>query len=598
MHATNENLLAMLTEAGVLSETQAAEVAERLAAMARKPSKGRSPERAAGETEAEETELFDFILSLKLRSEKDHRKFIGERDLYQAVATRLKLPFQRIDPLKLDMDLVTRVVNRPYAMRHLIVPLSMEDGVLSLACADPFDAEVLESVARTAGCDVRPVVAPKSDIQKIINEFYGFKSSVVKAEKGMAPSPAAALSNLEQYVRLKSVKEMEATDQHIVNAVDFLFGYALDQRASDIHIEPRREKCRIRFRIDGVLHTIHQVPLVIHPAMVSRIKMLSRMDIAERRRPQDGRIKLAHKGGDFEIRVSTLPTAFGEKAVMRIFNPEILMQDLAQAGFEPEQHQAYRRLVSQPHGIILVTGPTGSGKTTTLYSTLAMLSTDERNVTTIEDPIEMIHEAFNQVNVMPQIGLTFANSLRHILRQDPDIIMVGEIRDQETAENAVQAALTGHLVLSTLHTNDAPTAVTRLADMSIPCYLIATTLLGAVAQRLIRKICPHCVEEYAPEAVELASLGIRAREGMRLRRGRGCSYCRQTGYLGRTAIFEIMPVSATLRDLISRGVDYGQLSATARKEGMRSLRESGIMKVARGVTTIEEILRVTMGDVS
>jgi general secretion pathway protein E len=399
-------------------------------------------------------------------------------------------------------------------------------------------------------------------------------------------------------VRLKSIKEMEATDQHIVNAVDFLFTYAFDQRASDIHLEPRRARARIRFRIDGLLHTIHQVPNAIHPAMVSRVKMLSRMDIAERRRPQDGRIKVSHKGRDFEVRVSTLPTAFGEKVVMRIFDPEILLQDISQLGFAPDQLQTYQRLAASPHGIVLVTGPTGSGKTTTLYSTLAVLATEERNVTTIEDPIEMIHEAFNQVGVQPQIGLTFATTLRHILRQDPDIVMVGEIRDAETAENAIQAALTGHLVLSTLHTNDAPTAITRLADMGIPRYLIGSTILLVVAQRLVRRICPHCVEEYEAEPDELASLGLPApRRPVRLRRGRGCPQCRFTGHHGRTGLFELMPVTPALRALIHGGADQGEILAAARKEGMRTLRDAGVQKVLRGATTVAEVLRVTMQNV-
>ncbi len=414
----------------------------------------------------------------------------------------------------------------------------------------------------------------------------------------MAPA-VGALSSLEQYVRLKSVKEMEATDHHIVNAVDFLFTYAFDQRASDIHFEPRREHARIRFRIDGLLHTIHQVPNVIHPAMVSRIKMLSRLDIAERRRPQDGRIKVAHKGRDFEIRVSTLPTAFGEKVVMRIFDPEILLQDISQLGFAPEQLRSYQSLAASPHGIILVTGPTGSGKTTTLYSTLSVLATEERNVTTVEDPIEMIHEDFNQVGVQPQVGLTFATALRHILRQDPDIIMVGEIRDNETAENAIQAALTGHLVLSTLHTNDAPTAITRLVDMGIPRYLVGSTILLVAAQRLVRRICPHCIEEYAPAAEELASLGLPAGDRpVRLRRGSGCSQCRFTGHHGRTGLFEMMPITPGLRALIHSGADQGAIMVAARKEGMRTLRESGVQKVLRGVTTLEEVLRVTMGDLA
>jgi general secretion pathway protein E len=601
MKTTAENLFGILERVGVLSAEQVADLTPRWEAHLRAKAPRRRAEGRPGAPEPErpEPDLMEFIVGQRLRAAKDAKRLIVERDLYEGLAQGLGLPFQRIDPLRLDMDLVTRTIPRPFAVRHLMVPLKLEGDVLTLATADPFNDEGLENIHRSCGYTVQPVVAVKSDIIKIITEFYGFKSSVVKAEKGMAPA-VGALSSLEQYVRLKSVKEMEATDHHIVNAVDFLFTYAFDQRASDIHFEPRRERARIRFRIDGLLHTIHQVPNVIHPAMVSRIKMLSRLDIAERRRPQDGRIKVAHKGRDFEIRVSTLPTAFGEKIVMRIFDPEILLQDISHLGFAPEQLALYQQLAASPHGIILVTGPTGSGKTTTLYSTLSVLATEERNVTTVEDPIEMIHEDFNQVGVQPAVGLTFATTLRHILRQDPDIIMVGEIRDAETAENAIQAALTGHLVLSTLHTNDAPTAVTRLADMGIPRYLVGSTILLVVAQRLVRRICPHCAEEYTPTAEELASLSLRLPAGsrpVRLKRGAGCAQCRFTGHHGRTGLFEMMPITAGLRALIHRGADQGEIMVAARKEGMRTLRESGVQQVLRGVTTLAEVLRVTMGDV-
>jgi general secretion pathway protein E len=545
---------------------------------------------------ADGEDFFGFITSLRLRSQEDRRRVIGEPELYKAVARGLDIPFQRIDPMRLDFDLVTKTLPRRFAARHFMVPIALEEDVLTLGTADPFDVQGLEDIAASTGYKVRPVVTTRSDVLKIITEFYGFKSAVVKAEQDMSPS-VGALSSLEQYVRLKSVKEMEATDQHVVNAVDFLFNYAFDQKASDIHLEPKRERSIIRFRIDGVLHTIHSVPAMIHPAMTSRIKMLSRLDIAERRRPQDGRIKVAHQGRDFEMRVSTLPTAFGEKVVLRIFDPEVLLQDLALLGFSPVQLKQYRHAVAQPHGVILVTGPTGSGKTTTLYSSLNLLATDERNVTTVEDPIEMIHESFNQVGVQPQIGLTFDQSLRHLLRQDPDVIMVGEIRDAETASNAIQAALTGHLVLSTLHTNDAPTAVTRLVDMGVPPFLVGTTLLSVVAQRLVRSICNRCIEEYTPTQEELSALSIRPRkEGMKLKKGKGCSHCRFTGYYGRTAIFELMQVSPKIRALIHSHATQDELLAAARQEKMRTLRESGLDKVSQGLTTIEEVLRVTMRD--
>lgn len=606
MKTTRENLLRILAGSGILSEEQVGDIRSRAKMKTFGVGKGGSRPRtgakpAAGtesREEAEEEDLLGFITSLRLRSDADRRKAIGEPELYQAVALGLGLPFQRIDPMKLDFDLVTKTLPRKFAARHFMVPLALEDEELTLATADPFDGEGLEDIRTSTGFTIKPVVATRSDILKIITEFYGFKSAVVQAEQDMVPS-VGALSSLEQYVRLKSVKEMEATDTHVVNAVDFLFNYAFDQKASDIHLEPKRERSIIRFRIDGVLHPIHSVPAVIHPAMASRIKMLSRLDIAERRRPQDGRIKIAHQGRDFEMRVSTLPTAFGEKMVLRIFDPEVLLQDLGQLGFSDVQLKRYRHAIGQPHGVILVTGPTGSGKTTTLYSSLSLLATDERNVTTIEDPIEMIHESFNQVGVQPQIGLTFDQSLRHILRQDPDVIMVGEIRDGETASNAIQAALTGHLVLSTLHTNDAPTAVTRLVDMGVPPFLVGTTLLSVIAQRLVRRICNRCIEEYTPTPEELSALAVKVRkEGMRLKRGKGCSHCRFTGYHGRTAIFELMPVTPAIRTLIHGGAVHGELMAAARKEKMRTLRESGLEKVSLGLTTIEEVLRVTMRDLA
>jgi general secretion pathway protein E len=565
--------------------------------VSRQERKHAGDDKAAAEG-ADGEDFFGFITSLRLRSQEDRRRVVDEPELYKAVARGLDLPFQRIDPMRLDFDLVTKTLPRRFAARHFMVPVSLEEDVLTLATADPFDGEGLEDIAASTGYKIRPVVATRSDVLKIITEFYGFKSAVVKAEQDMTPS-VGALSSLEQYVRLKSVKEMEATDQHVVNAVDFLFNYAFDQKASDIHLEPKRERSIIRFRIDGILHTIHSVPAMIHPAMASRIKMLSRLDIAERRRPQDGRIKVAHQGKDFEMRVSTLPTAFGEKVVLRIFDPEVLLQNLALLGFSQVQLKQYRHAVAQPHGVILVTGPTGSGKTTTLYSTLNLLATDERNVTTVEDPIEMIHESFNQVGVQPQIGLTFDQALRHLLRQDPDVIMVGEIRDEETASNAIQAALTGHLVLSTLHTNDAPTAVTRLVDMGVPHFLVGTTLLAVVAQRLVRRICNRCIEEYTPSQEELSALSIRPREeGMKLKRGKGCSHCRFTGYYGRTAIFELMQVSPKIRALIHGRATQDELLAAARGEKMRTLRESGLDKVSQGLTTIEEVLRVTMRDLA
>jgi general secretion pathway protein E len=428
---------------------------------------------------------------------------------------------------------------------------------------------------------------------KIITEFYGFKSSIAAAHNEL--SSQIDLGNLEQYVKLKPITELGGTDQHIINAVEYLLHYAYAQRASDIHIEPKRDYSFIRFRIDGVLHNIHKTPKAIHPAFVSRIKTLSRMDIAEKRKPQDGRIKTDHDGKEIELRVSTLPTAFGEKVVIRIFDPNVLMQDLDKLGFLNREIELFRSFIASPNGLILVTGPTGSGKTTTLYSSLKTLSTAEVNLTTIEDPIEMVYEDFNQTSIHPQIGITFANSLRTILRQDPDIIMVGEIRDFETADNAIQAAPTGHLVMSTLHTNDAPSTITRLVDLGIQPFLINSTLIGVIAQRLVRKVCTSCREWYTLSENECKILGIRYNKAkdINVALGAGCTECRGTGYLGRTAVFEIMEITDKLRTEIESKATPVKIKQAARTEGFRTLRENTIKVLLKGITSFDEIVRVT-----
>jgi general secretion pathway protein E len=461
---------------------------------------------------------------------------------------------------------------------------------VTLAVADPFNLEGVESLKRTGKMKIKLVLSSKTDILKIVREFYGFRSSVIAAQKERGG--VVDLGNLEQYVKLKGTTEIEATDQHVVNAVEYLLHYAYDQRASDIHVEPKREHSIVRLRIDGVLHNIHTIPKIVHPSIISRIKMLSRMDVAEKRRPQDGRIKTGYHDREVELRVSTLPTAFGEKVVIRIFDPEILFQELEGLGFYQREFEIFSSYLKKTHGIILVTGPTGSGKTTTLYSALKYLSTPEVNVVTIEDPIEMVMEEFNQVGVQTQIGVDFASSLRTILRQDPDIIMVGEIRDRETANNAVQSALTGHLVLSTLHTNDAPSSVTRLLDLGVPSFLISSTVLGIVAQRHVRKICKHCKRERLLRPEEIEYLRLKNRD-YRVLYGNGCTECRGTGYKGRTGIFEIMDLSASIRTLISENADSAALFEAARKENMTTLRECGIKKMIEGVTTCEEVVSVT-----
>ena len=520
---------------------------------------------------------------------------LDQDKISEICALQCGIRYTKIDPLVLDMGLITRTLSRPYAGRHAVLPLERKEGVLVVAVANPFDDELFENLRSIIGLSIEPVLSSKADILRAIDHVYGFKKSMAAAahEHG---GPQPELANFEQLVRLSSDRELDANDKPVVAAVEYLLRYAFDQRASDIHIEPRREESLVRMRIDGILHPVHTMPRAVHAPVVSRIKTLSRLDIAEKRRPQDGRIKTDRDGREIELRVATLPTAFGEKVVMRIFDPDTLVQDLSQVGFLPEELQLFEGWIERPHGLILVTGPTGSGKTTTLYSALRVLAGPEVNVTTIEDPIEMVHEAFNQVQVQPRIELDFAAALRHILRQDPDIIMVGEIRDGETARYAIQAALTGHLVLSTLHTNDACDAITRLVDLGVERFLVASSLIGVMAQRLVRQVCPHCAGEALPTADEVSALGVTLPllpQGCLFRKGAGCPQCRQTGYMGRTGLFEMLDISKEMKVHILSGANSVELAAKARQLGMRSLRESGVLKIAMGITTIDEVVRVT-----
>lgn len=518
---------------------------------------------------------------------------VDEFLMARLVAEDARLHYFKIDPLKLDIDFIEKKISRPFAKKHQMVPIQMRDGKLVVAVVNPFDLPSLESYRTIAGSELELVVASEGDVMQVINEFYGFRASVTKAERDL--KGGLDLSNLEQYVKLKSGAEIESSDQHIVNAVDYLLQHAYDSRASDIHVEPKREYAQIRFRIDGILHEIQRVPKLVNMAVTSRLKTMCRMDIAEKRRPQDGRIKTAREGKEIELRVSTLPTAFGEKVVMRIFDPDVLLRDVSGLGFYEDELKIFGDWIRRPHGIILVTGPTGSGKTVTLYSALKSLCSPEINITTIEDPIEMVYEEFNQTSVHPKIGITFATALRTILRQDPDIIMVGEIRDPETAQNAVQAALTGHLVFSTLHTNDASSAITRLVDLDIQPFLISSTIVGAMAQRLLRKICEDCKRNRPLSAEEAGMLSLQAPAGKRIivKEGAGCHRCRNTGYFGRTGIFEMLPIDAPIRELIDRSEDFIKIKDMAVKRGMRTLRQSALRKLAEGITTFEEVVRVT-----
>jgi general secretion pathway protein E len=538
--------------------------------------------------------IIDVIIDLNLSRADDPDKALDEETVFQALAKDWDIPFKKIDPLNLDLNLVTGTIPHTFAMKHLVVPIAKKDKTLTVATPNPFNVEAMEDIARASHMKVDPVVSTKTDIIKLLNEFFGFKRSIAAAE-GQFGRPSVDLGNLEQYVKLLSAEELPSDDQHIVNAVNHLLGYAFDQRASDVHIEPKREECLVRMRIDGALHTVYALPRNVHAAILTRIKAIARLDMAEKRRPQDGRIKMDKAGVEAEIRVSTVPVAFGEKAVLRIMDPDILFQDHERLGFTPGDLIRYQQMISMPHGIVLVCGPTGSGKSTTLYSTLRHLSTPEINITTVEDPIEMIHPDFNQIAVQPVVGITFASILRNILRQDPDIIMIGEMRDLETAENAVQAALTGHLVLSTLHTNDAPSAVVRLLDLGVPAFLIQATLNGVLGQRLVRNICGHCKESFEMDATELVSMGLDlGKEGpVKLYRGQGCLKCRGTGYLGRLGVYEVLPFTDSLKRITTSETDTEALRIQARKEGMVTLRENAIKKLLEGVTTYQEVLRVT-----
>ena len=536
---------------------------------------------------------YDLVASFRFPNLKEAGGTVGELEIARAIAADAHLEHVRIDTLALDADLIESKISRPFAKRHRMIPLAMAGGKLKVACANPYDIEGVDSFRRIAGRDLVLVVASEPDVLRAITEFYGLRQSVKRAERDL--KAGIDLGNLEQLVRMKNEAEIESSDQHIVNAVEFMLQHAFDTRASDIHIEPKRDWCLIRFRIDGVLHDIQTIPKIVHAAIVSRIKTMSRLDIAEKRRPQDGRIKTTRAGKEVELRISTLPVAFGEKAVMRIFDPDVLMQDLSGLGFYPEEQLIFNEFISRPHGIILVTGPTGSGKTTTLYSAMKSIASRDINITTIEDPIEMVIEEFNQTAVQPKIGIDFANALRHILRQDPDVIMVGEIRDGETAQYAIQAALTGHLVFSTLHTNDASTSISRLVDLGVERFLISSTLIGSMAQRLVRKICPHCVGERSLTAEEATTLRLAVPAGkkVKVREGQGCHECRSTGYLGRCGIFEILPIDDGIKALIVEGRDAPEIKREAVKNGMRTLRQSALRKLAEGVTTFEEVVRVT-----
>ena len=532
------------------------------------------------------------ISSHNFKSALAEKSNLDEAFLMNILAKESKLEYFIIDPLKVKASEVTPTMSFAFAKRHGLLPVGLNKEEVIVATAEPFDRRWIADIEHINRRQVKLVVAKPSDIERYQVEFFTLAASVTGAHAQHNKQEG----NLESLVELGKKGNPDANDEHIVNIVDWLFQYAFEQRASDIHIEPRRDISKVRFRIDGVLHPVYEFPATVSNAVTSRIKILGRMNIAEKRKPQDSRLKTrTPTGQEVELRLSTMPTAFGEKLVMRIFDPNVLLRNFSELGFSKEDRELWDKMTHQTAGIVLLTGPTGSGKTTTLYSTLKQLATESVNVCTVEDPIEMVEPTFNQMQVNTTIDLSFAASIRTLMRQDPDIIMVGEIRDQETAEMAVQAALTGHLVLSTLHTNDAPSAVSRLLHIGVPHYLIKSAVVGVMAQRLVRTLCPHCKQSEPCDQGLWQSLvqPWSAKAPEQTFKPVGCLECRNTGFMGRAGLYEVMPMSDTLAEHIQSDTDIIKLRRQAMKEGMRSLRLSGAQKVAAGSTTIEEVLRVT-----
>ncbi len=535
----------------------------------------------------------EYLAELELQNQQHPEKLLDLDTLSQWLASRAKQPYFPINPLKIDANQVTAVMSKAYAERHQILAVEVSRDEIVIASAHPWHTGWEDNLRHINRREIRRVVSNPADIRRYTAEFYKLAHSISGASQAGTSNRNTA--NLEQLLQLGDSRSSEANDEHIVNIVDWLLQYAFDQRASDIHIEPRKETGNLRFRIDGILHTVYQMPMPVMTAVSSRLKILARMNVAEKRKPQDGRLKTrSHEGYEVELRLSTLPTVFGEKMVLRIFDPKTLQRSFRELGFSPKNEQQWQSIIKQTSGIVLVTGPTGSGKTTTLYSTLKALATPEVNLCTIEDPIEMVEPSFNQMQVQPNIDLTFASGVRALLRQDPDIIMVGEIRDLETAEMAIQAALTGHLVFSTLHTNDAPSAITRLLELGVQDYLLRTTVIGVMGQRLLRTLCPHC-KERAPvdeslwqSLVAPWQLPLPAASAKPV----GCEQCRYTGYRGRAGIYEIVPMD-TICNLSSDAYNIDKLRLLAIRAGMKPLRLEGALIVAAGQTTIEEVLRVT-----
>ncbi len=591
-----EELLEILQRREFLSEQQVREIEARATTLRSRVLKDRVGSVRSQAASRYEVTPVEIVAAMAFPHPKRPHGKLDEDALAEVLALESGIPYLKIDPLRIDNNLVTKTLSRPFARHHVVIPVAREGDTLCLTLTDPFDTTLRQTLEDLIRAPLTYVVTAKSDVLQVIDRVYGFRAKVSKAESELGGGASSALVQLVE-VRSNDELASETNDEHVIAAVDYLLNYAFEQRASDIHLEPRRDDAVIRFRIDGILHDIETVPLSVHGAITSRIKVLAGMNIADRRRPQDGRIKTHRAQREVELRVSSMATAFGEKVVIRVFDPSVLLADLHDLGFSVDERERYERWITCPNGLILVTGPTGSGKTTTLYSTLRYLSGPEINITSVEDPIEMIDPRFCQVQVNPQIDVTFASALRAILRQDPDIIMVGEIRDKETANMAVQAALTGHLVFSTVHTRNAAGAVTRLIELGVERFLLSSVLRGIFAQRLIRRICENCAVESYLNPDQITALGIKVpierRDSLRVRSGEGCVRCRFTGLYGRTGVFEMLDVGRRIRTLINEGKDANEIHHAGRIEGMEPLRDAAVRKLAEGVTTFEEVVRVT-----
>jgi type IV pilus assembly protein PilB len=522
---------------------------------------------------------------------------VNEKDIVVTLGKQLNIPYASLAKGLLEPDSnqdLDKLVPHDFARKYSLIPLSRNLNSLTVAFADPLDVIMMDNLKKMTGCDINPIVASESDVIQAIDKFYGEKSMLTEAisESYAAPQAVEIEKFAEEEENLSlDILIAKAEEAPVVKLVDLVLRQAIKDRASDIHIEPFKERISIRYRIDGVLYEIPPPARHLLLAIVSRIKILAKLDIAEKRLPQDGAFIVKVDNKIIDLRVSTIPTIHGEKIVLRILDKSQVPLDLGQLGFEAAELESYRKAAKSPWGLVFITGPTGCGKSTTLYATLNEIKSPHQNLLSIEDPVEYRLEGINQVQVKPEIGLTFANGLRAFLRQDPNIIMVGEVRDLETAQICIRAALTGHLVLSTLHTNDAPTAIGRLIDLGVPPYLISPSLILVGAQRLVRKLCPECKEAYEPSPEVLGKIQLSADL---IYRPRGCDYCSQTGYRGRSAIFEIMLMNEQLREAISKGASYQKVRTAAKESGMRPLTENALKKVKEGITSLEEALSVTL----